>query len=130
VAAKLAIIAFCFAIMPCEYSTTPMPGKTKMVTISHVIFHDIHKWIVSHDSEVANIEYVTVTFVDQKNGHKNDACTQQKKGGQVICHVWCLHALVDWIHQTMQATPATIVNTILLASKLMLITSTLLLQKL
>jgi hypothetical protein len=128
-AAELGIVGFFFAMRSCEYTTTKSPGKTKVLGIGHITFRDIRKRILSQDCVLALIEYVTVTFVDQKNGQKMDSRTQQRTGDRVLCPVLQLHSLVTRILRTLPNTPTTTISTIQLAGKVVRITSALLLQQ-
>jgi hypothetical protein len=80
VAASLAIVTFFFAMRSCEHCTTWDPGHTKKIDIGHVIFRDQQKRILPAECLVTEAKYVTITFVDQKNGEKMDVCTQQQTG--------------------------------------------------
>ena len=86
-AADITIGAFFFAARSCEYTKTPKPGKTKLVTAECVVFRSEDKKIISHHSpslmELA--EYITITFIDQKNGDKMDARSQRRTDHPVLC---------------------------------------------
>ena len=88
-AADTTIGGFFFAMRSCEHSKTPVPGKTKLVTLGCIQFRSRNKRIVRRDSpfllDVA--DYVTVTFVDQKNGIKMDSRSQRRTGHPVLCPV-------------------------------------------
>jgi hypothetical protein len=83
------------------------------------------------DCTVDEAAYVTITFVDQKNGEKMDVRTQQKTGDPVLCPVRQAHALVSRIRQSVPHDSAsTTLNTLRLAGKTVSISSAYLLQQL
>ncbi len=128
-AAELGIVGFFFAMRSCEYTTTRNPGKTKVLDIGHITFRDARKRVLPQDCDLLAAEYVTLTFVDQKNGHKMDSRTQQKTGDRVLCPVRQLHSLLECILCTLPATPDTTINTIHIARSVVRVTGTLLLQQ-
>jgi hypothetical protein len=62
--------AFFFAMRSCEYCLTATPGRTRMITLSGILFRSKSNRKLDHsDPRLAQqAEYVTITFVDQKNG--------------------------------------------------------------
>ena len=86
-AADIIIGAFFFAARSCEYSKTPKPGKTKLITAACVVFRSGDKKIIPHNSPrlVELSEFVTITFIDQKNGDKMDARSQRRTDHPVLC---------------------------------------------
>jgi hypothetical protein len=78
IAVNLVIGAFFFAKQGCEYTTTHKLEKTKIIMLKGVIFQLATKANLDHiDTDFStNAEYVTITFVDQKNGIKMDTRTQ------------------------------------------------------
>jgi hypothetical protein len=115
----------------CEHTTTPNPGRTKKLDVGHVVFRDKQKRILSVDRPVSEAEYVTVTFVDQKNGTKMDVRTQQRTGDPVLCPVLQAYALVSRIRRTVpNYSNTTTLNTLTLAKKTVSISSKYLLQQL
>jgi hypothetical protein len=128
--ADLAIMAFFFAMRSCEYTTVCEPGRTKTLDVQHVVFRDSRKRIIPQDSPEANVEYVTVTFVDQKNGDKMDMRTQGRTGDPVLCPVKRLHALVSRIrHNVPHHSGSTTINTIHIAESTLRVTNSLLLKQ-
>jgi hypothetical protein len=81
--ADLVCGAFFFAMGSCEFRLTPLPGKTKMLTLSCILFRSAQRNIIDHrNASLSSLAlYVTITFVDQKNGAKMDFCTQKRTGG-------------------------------------------------
>jgi hypothetical protein len=131
VTAALAIVAFFFAMRSCEHTTTPNPGRTKKIDIGHVVFRNARKRILPADCSLADAAYVTLTFVDQKNGEKMDVRTQQRTGDKVLCPVIQAHALVSRIRSTVpHYSDSTTLNTLHLVGKTVSISSKFLLQQL
>jgi hypothetical protein len=124
--AKLAIMAFFFAMRSCEYTTFRDPGRTKTLDVAHVLFCDSRKQIIPQDCDVADAVYVTVTFVDQKNGDKMDMRTQRRTGDKILCPVLRLHSLISRIRQTV---PGHAINTVHLAGTTVAITNSFLLKQ-
>lgn len=81
-AIDLTIGAFFFAMRSCEFSLTKRRGRTVPLELGHITFRDANSNLVAQtDPElVERARYVTVYFVDQKNGIKGDRRTQQKTG--------------------------------------------------
>jgi hypothetical protein len=73
----------------CEYCLTATPGQTKMITLSGILFcSSSNKKLAQSNPRLAQkAEYVTITFVDQKNGKKMDSRTQRKTGDPVLCPI-------------------------------------------
>jgi hypothetical protein len=88
-AVDLIIGAYFFAMRPCEFVKTPRPGRTKRAKLGTLIFRDRSKGIVSHSDPLllSQSEYITVVFVDQKNGTKMDHRTQRKTDHAFLCPV-------------------------------------------
>jgi hypothetical protein len=85
--ADLIVAAFFFAMRACEYTGTARPGRTKVAIIKYVIFRDRTRKVLSHrDPELKDKAYfITLVFVDQKNGTKLDARTQRRTGDPSLC---------------------------------------------
>jgi hypothetical protein len=60
-----------------------------MITLSGILFRSgSNKKLAHSDPRLAQkAKYVTITFVDQKNGKKMDSRTQRKTGGPVLCPI-------------------------------------------
>jgi hypothetical protein len=130
VAAQLAILAFFFAMRSCEHTSTPNPGRTKKIDIGHVVFRNARKRILPANCNIDDAVYVTVTFVDQKNGLKMDVRTQQKTGDPVLCPVLQAHALISRIRRLVpNYDDTTTLNTLHLAGRTVSLSSTYLLRQ-
>ena len=101
-AADTTIGGFFFAMRSCEHTKAPVPGKTKLVTLGCLVFRGADKRPISRDSpSLATLaQYVTVTFIDQKNGVKMDSRTQTRTGDAVLCPVLRWASAVRRILQT------------------------------
>jgi hypothetical protein len=129
VAASLAIVAFFFAMRSCEHCTTRDPGRTKKIDVGHVVFRDKRKRILPANCRVAEAEYVSITFVDQKNGEKMDVRTQQRTEDAVLCPVRQAHSLVTQIRKRApNYGDKTTLNTLHIAGKTVSISGTFLLN--
>jgi hypothetical protein len=127
VSADIIIGAFFFAMRSCEYAKPPMAGKTKCIDLAGLIFRTANNAVIAHDDPgLAHIaEYVTVTFVDQKNGRKMDSRTQRRTRDPQLCPVIRYARQVQRILRTVpDASGSTTINTISLDGKVGLITNT------
>ena len=89
VVADIVLGAFLFAMRSCEYSKPPIPGRTKCVDLAGLIFRSCTNAVIAHSDPrlLTCAEFVTVTFVDQKNGLKMDSRTQRRTGDPTLCPV-------------------------------------------
>jgi hypothetical protein len=85
----LVIGAYFFAMRPCEFVKTPRPGRTKRAKLGTIVFRDRSKGIVLHSDPLllSKAEYITIVFIDQKNGNKMDHRTQHKTDHAFLCPV-------------------------------------------
>jgi len=93
---------FFFAMRSCEYCITPGETKTRPITIGDVVFRgaDRNKVIpISHKRLVELSHYVSVTFVAQKNGLKEDSRSQSRTTDPILCPVRRLASAVKRIYQ-------------------------------
>ena len=74
ITAELAIMAYFFAMRSCEFTLTPLPGRTKIIHLRGVVFHDKKNQEVDHllSPHLHLTERVTITFENQMNGTKNE----------------------------------------------------------
>jgi hypothetical protein len=127
VVADIVIGGFFFAMRSCEYSKPHIAGQTKCVDLDGLIFRTVNNTVIRHDDpallDIA--EFITVTFVNQKNGRKMDSRTQRRTGDPHLCPVIRYAAQVQRILRTVpDATGSTTINTISLDGKVGLITNT------
>jgi hypothetical protein len=113
--ADITIAGFFFAMRSCEYSPTPVPGKTKIIILSGIIFRTATKQLIDPADPILLVlaQYVTITFADQKTGKKMDPRTQQRTDHPFLCPVLRYISVVQRIHRLVQNwTPQTQINTI------------------
>jgi hypothetical protein len=131
VTAKLSIAAFFYAMRSCEHTTSRTPGRTKIIDIRHITLRNWRKNILPFPCNVSDPEYVTIVFMDQKNGKKMDVQTQQQTGDPVLCPVLPFHSLQSRIARNVpNHTDDTIINTLHLAGRTVSISSLYLLRQL
>jgi hypothetical protein len=131
VAADLVIGAFFFAMRSCEYSKPAIPGKTKCINLDGLIFRTTSNQVIEHQDPalLTKAEYITVTFVNQKNGQKMDSRTQRRTKDPHLCPVIRYGTQVQRILRTVPgANGSTTINTIALTGKAGLITNTYILE--
>jgi hypothetical protein len=131
VVADLVIGAFFFAMRACEYTKPRSAGRTKCIDLAGIVFRTKNNAVIAHDNprllELA--EYVTITFVNQKNGIKMDSRTQRRTKDPILCPVIRYAIQVQRILRTVpDASGSTTINTIATKGKAGLITSTYVLQ--
>jgi hypothetical protein len=87
--ADLIMGAYFFAMRGCEFCHTEKRGRTKLLTIGNITFRGKSKAVIAQDDPqlLTRARYVTVCFVDQKNGKKMDRRTQGKSGEKRFCPV-------------------------------------------
>jgi len=85
----LIIGAFFFAMRGCEFSDTGPGGLTSTVTLGDLRFRRSDRSIVDilNGDPSDDIEFVTVTFREQKNGQKSEKRTQRKTRDPILCPV-------------------------------------------
>jgi hypothetical protein len=115
VAADIITGAYCFAMRSCEYFKPQIAGKTKCVDLDGLIFRMAGNTFVEHaDPELLTIsEFITVTFVDQKNGLKMDFRTQCRTRDPDLCPViWYTRQVQRILWSVPNVTGSTTINTI------------------
>ncbi|KAI2512067.1 hypothetical protein MHU86_2355 [Fragilaria crotonensis] len=126
---EIAIVAYFFAMRSCEITSTPSPGRTRVIQLRGVVFRDADHNELEHNSPELKLsaERVTLTFEDQKNGQKMDRRTHQRTGDPVLCPVKNLASLVARILRLVpDARSETQINATRLSTKNTHITSDLL----
>ena len=129
---ELAIVGFFYAMRSCEVTTTPTPGRTRIIALGGVVFRNAANEVVPHDHpRLAEAERVTVTFRNQKNGTKNDKRTHQRTLDPVMCPVRRLASVVQRIYRRIpHPTPETTINTAVHGDTVVLLPSSFLLKHL
>ena len=87
--ADLIVGAYFFAMRACEFSWTKAKGRTTTLTLHNVTFRNEEREEISPlDPELEEkSQYVTICFVNQKNGTKMEKRTQGKTGNGRFCPV-------------------------------------------
>jgi hypothetical protein len=116
--AELAIMAYFFAMRSCEFTLTPLPGRTKVIHLRGIVFRDRNNREVDHRSPDLHLaERVTITFETQKNGQKMDRRTHQRTGDPTLCPIRRIASLVERIYRRVpSASLDTPINTMFLLS--------------
>ena len=114
----------------CEFTSTPVPGRTKPVTLHGLVFRRLDRSIIHHTNPSLPLaEFITVTFQDQKNGIKSDSRTQQRTGDLLLCPVTRYASVVHRIIQTVpHYGPDTTIDTVQVNGQTKRISNTLTLQ--
>jgi hypothetical protein len=123
--------AFFFAMRSCEYSKPATLGQTKCIDLDGLIFRTATNTVIAHADPhlLSKAEYITVTFVSQKNGTKMDSRTQRRTNDPQLCPVLRYGSQVQRILRTLpSATGSTTINTIAYKGKPGLITNTYILE--
>jgi hypothetical protein len=81
--------AYFFAMRACEFCRTESPGKTRRLTLENITFRAHDNTVVDHsDSELARkSEFVTICFVDQKNGVRMEKRSQRRSKIPILCPI-------------------------------------------
>jgi hypothetical protein len=119
--------AYFFAMRACEFCKTRKKGKTRPLTLEHITFRDKYGRSIEHS--VRDLEtrarFVTICWVDQKNGIRMDRRTQQATGER-LCPARAWARVVRRVRSTVEGanrhTPAFQLsdqddNTILISSE-------------
>jgi hypothetical protein len=87
--ADLILGGYFFAMRACEFCRTERPGRTRRLTTANVVFRDKESRLVKHDDPRLRVKamFVTVCFVDQKNGTKMEKRSQRRSGIRTLCPV-------------------------------------------
>ena len=112
---QLIIGAFFFACRSCEYLQVPKPEEkqTKILTLSNIAFY-LNDATLPHSksSLLHTADRVSITFISQKNGRKNDTITQWKTHDKALCPVLQWAAIVHRISNYRGAGPDTPVSAV------------------
>jgi hypothetical protein len=118
-------MAYFFAMRSCEFTLTPLPGRTKVIRLRGIVFRDQANNEVDHRSPFLHLsERVTVTFEDQKNGTKMDKRTHQITNDAILCPIKRIASLVERIYRRVpNASSETTINVMHLQSRTTMATS-------
>jgi hypothetical protein len=100
-AADLIVGAYFFAMRACEFCTTRNRGRTKILTCGNVTFRDKDRNEVPHSDAQLGFKsaFVTICFVDQKNGTKMERRSQRRSGVPGLCPVEAWSAVIHRIQR-------------------------------
>jgi hypothetical protein len=100
-AANLIIGGYFFAMRACEFCLTERPGRTRRLTTDNVVFGDSESKIVDHHDPqlLEKAMFVTVCFVNQKNGTKMERRSQRRSGVPVLCPVEAWGKVITQLRQ-------------------------------
>ena len=97
---ELATMAYFFVMRLCEFTLTPLPGRTKVIHLCGIVFRDkLNREVDHHSAGLHLAERVTITFEDQKNGTKMEKRTHHRTGDPVLCPVQRIASLVERIYR-------------------------------
>ena len=89
----LIVGAYFFAMRACEFVRTKVRGQTKRISLENLTFRDRRR--VELDQRDPDLRgkaaFVTVCFVNQKNGDRMDRRSQRRTSSEILCPVraWC-----------------------------------------
>ena len=88
--------AYFFAMRACEFCKTESPGRTRRLTMENITFRGKDNKVISHDDPhlADKSEFVTVCFVDQKNGNRMEKRSQRKSEVPILCPIEAWAAVV------------------------------------
>ena len=81
--------AYFFAMRACEFCKTESPGRTRRLTIENITFRGEDNEVISRqDPNLAQkAQFVTICFVDQKNGTRMEKRSQRRSGVPTLCPI-------------------------------------------
>ena len=81
--------AYFFAMRACEFCKTESPGRTRRLTRENITFRGEDNAVISsQDPDLAlKSHFVTICFVDQKNGTRMERRSQRRSGVPILCPI-------------------------------------------
>lgn len=109
-AIDLLIGGFFFATRPCEIVLTKQPGKTKTLRLRDIVLRDNHRTVLLHSNPdlLHLVEFVSVTWREQKNEIRMDTRTQRKTNDPVLCPTRLARAIQRVLATVPNAGPETL----------------------
>ena len=96
----------------CEYLSVNGPQrKTKRLRLRNISFYLNHKLLPHSASNLGNAEFVSITFEDQKNDHRNETVTMHACQHHILCPVKSWARVVHRVLNHKHASPSSFVNT-------------------
>jgi hypothetical protein len=99
--AQLIMGGYFFAMRACEFCLTERPGKTRRLTTGNIVFRDAESKPVEHDDPRLRHKamFVTVCFVNQKNGTKMEKRSQRRSMVAGLCPVEAWTSVIERLRQ-------------------------------
>ena len=109
---RLVVLAHFFALRSYEYTSVPSQEdrRTKMLAVGGIRFNWSGKYISHSDKNLYSADFVSLTFVDQKNGERMESVTQFRTGHPTLCPVRTTAAIISAIHMHKDTTRETTIN--------------------
>ena len=92
----------------CEYLKTTGERRTQSLRLCNLVFRRKNKIVPHDDLHLDLADTVTVTFEYQKRDLCDDAVTQSRSGGPLLCPVRAAAAIIQRLRQ-MGAKPSTFI---------------------
>ena len=122
--ADLCTGAFFFAMRSCEFlSVGGLPRKTKRLRVRNIRFFKNHREVPHSSEKLVRCDFVSITFEDQKNNHKNDTITMHATNDLLLCPVKSWARVIKRVRKLKNATEDTFVNSFADNDKVHFITS-------
>ena len=117
--------ALFFCMRSCEYTRVPEANKmrTKLLTLKNFRFFKNNKEINHYSKQLADSDFVSITFEMQKNNEKNDTVTQERNKDPLLCPVKAWARIIINIRKDCKASDSTPINVIRQDNKLYKISS-------
>jgi hypothetical protein len=88
--------AYFFAMRACEFCRTESAGRTKRLKLENITFRGEKNEVVEYDDPdlETKANFVTICFVDQKNGNRMEKRSQRRSGVPILCPIEAWAAVV------------------------------------
>jgi hypothetical protein len=85
---QLILLAFFFAMRPCEYHKTPKGElRTKPLRLGNIAFRKNQGFMRIDDANIHNADTVSITFEFQKSTRRDETVTQSRNNDPLLCPV-------------------------------------------
>ena len=109
---QLIVGAFFFAMHSCKYSSVSGKRCTKLLELRNMRFYTNNRELSAASTFLHLADCVSITFFFQKNEQRDETITMHQTQDPTLCPIrswWA--AVCSWIHEYLDATPSTPVNT-------------------
>jgi hypothetical protein len=122
---QLVVIGFFFAMRSREYTKVPRAeeGRTKLLALRNMRFIKEGRVLDHDDPQLEYADFIAVTFEMQKKEDKNDTVHTARTGDPIMCPVRAAAKLVQRIRRYPKSNDNTSINTVLVGSRVRLVTS-------